>query len=184
MARLEAPYIELFAWLENRALIHDVKDAVIFRPVMLSLPLEDKDLETLDPAQYQIEWKWDGIRVQISSGAAGTRLFSRTGDDISGSFPEFKDLNFNATLDGKLLVGRDGTVAPFQDLQQRLNRKTVSKKSIEDYPAFIRLYDALYIDGEDLRGLDLTERRVKLKNWFSATKPPNIDCHKFWRPPI
>jgi DNA ligase 1 len=172
---LNPPYIELFDWLENRADIPDVKDAVIFRPVMLAHALEEKDLESLDPALFQIEWKWDGIRVQISSGAAGTRLFSRTGDDVSGSFPEFNNLNFNATLDGELLVGRDGVVAPFQDLQQRLNRKTVSKKSIEDYPVFIRLYDALYIDGEDLRGLKLTDRRLKLEQWYFLKNPPNID---------
>jgi DNA ligase 1 len=172
---LKPPYIEFFAWLENRADVPDVKDAVIFRPVMLSHPLEDRDLERLDPSQYQIEWKWDGIRVQISSGTAGTKLFSRTGDDISRSFPEFKDIKFNATLDGELLVGRHGVVAPFQDLQQRLNRKTVSKQSIDDYPAFIRLYDALYIEGEDLRALKLSERRLRLDGWFLAKNPSNVD---------
>ena len=172
---LKPPYLQLFAWLENRASLPDVGDAVIFRPVMLSHPLEQKDLAALDPSQYQVEWKWDGIRVQIVSGAQGTKLFSRTGDDISPSFPEFKNAKFDATLDGELLVGKDGIVAPFQSLQQRLNRKTVSNKSLEAYPAFIRLYDTLMIAGEDLRALPLSARRKRLESWFAETHPPNMD---------
>ncbi len=172
---LVPPYADLFAWLENRAALPDVGDAVIFRPVMLAHALEDKDLATLQPAAFQVEWKWDGIRVQITSSTAGTKLFSRSGDDISASFPDFQNEKFNATLDGELLVGHNGAVAPFQHLQQRLNRKTVSKKSLDEYPAFIRLYDALWIDGEDLRGLPLRERRARLQGWFDQTRPVRMD---------
>ena len=172
---LAPPYTSLFAWAEDRGPLPDAKDAVIFRPVMLSHPLEQKDLSTLNPGDYQIEWKWDGIRVQIVGGAGGVKLFSRSGDDISASFPEFQELRFNATLDGELLVGRGGVVAPFQDLQQRLNRKNVAKKSLEDYPAFIRLYDALWIDGEDVRAQPLTTRRAKLEIWLAEQKPARMD---------
>ena len=172
---LSMPYAALFAWLSGTAPRPDVKDAPVFRPLMLSHPLEAEDLAALDPADYQVEWKWDGIRVQLCARPGGTRLYSRSGDDISGAFPEFADLPFNATLDGELLVVRDGGVAPFQDLQQRLNRKSVTKKILADYPAHIRLYDVLEDEGKDLRTLPLSERRVHLENWIARVKPLRMD---------
>ena len=172
---LAMPYTPLFAWLGGDAARPDVKGAPVFRPLILSHPLEADDLAVLDPNDYQIEWKWDGIRVQFCARAGGTRLYSRSGDDISGTFPEFLDMPWSATLDGELLVVRDGVVAPFQDLQQRLNRKTVTKKMLTDYPAHIRLYDVLELDGEDLRGLPLSERRARLEAWVHAHKPLRMD---------
>jgi DNA ligase 1 len=172
---LAMPYAPLFAWLAGEGARPDVKDAPVFRPLMLSHPLEAEDLSVLNPLDYQVEWKWDGIRVQLCARPGGTRLYSRSGDDISGTFPEFPDMPWSATLDGELLVVRDGVVAPFQDLQQRLNRKTVTKKMLTDYPAHIRLYDVLEIDGEDLRGLPLAERRVRLEAWVHAHKPHRMD---------
>ena len=168
---LDVPYAALFDWLEDRGDKPDVTQSPVFRPLMLSHPLEEGDLANLDPRDYQIEWKWDGIRVQVSARGDAVKIFSRTGDDISGSFPEFQQLRFQATLDGELLVGRDLVAAPFQDLQQRLNRKTVTKKMLSDYPAFIRLYDVLDIDGEDLRALPMMERRLRLEEWFEREKP-------------
>lgn len=168
---VEKPYMNLFDWLEGRADLPLSPGAPLFRPLMLSHPLEDKDIETLSVDDYQIEWKWDGIRVQISSRPKGFKLYSRSGDDISASFPDIADLNFDATLDGELLVGRRGVVAPFQDLQQRLNRKSVTKKMLEQYPAFIRLYDILDVEGQDLRRLPLVERRAKLEEWYQKIKP-------------
>ncbi len=172
---LEVPYLDLFSWLEGHAELPLSDHTPIFRPMMLAHALEEKDLESLDPERYQIEWKWDGIRVQISSRKDAIKIFSRTGDDISASFTDINDLKFDATLDGELLVGRNGIVAPFQDLQQRLNRKTVSKKLLEQYPAFVRLFDVLDINGEDLRGLPLFERRQKLENWYRETRPAWAD---------
>ncbi|MFX8688990.1 hypothetical protein ABTM39_19925, partial [Acinetobacter baumannii] len=81
---------------------------------------------------YTAEWKWDGIRVQLvrerkADGDLCCRLYSRTGDEISGAFPDLMEaLDFEGAIDGELLVLREGRVAPFGDLQQRLNRKTVS----------------------------------------------------------
>jgi DNA ligase 1 len=172
---LAMPYTPLFAWLAGSAARPDVKDVPVFRPLMLSHPLEAEDLAVLNPLDYQVEWKWDGIRVQLCARPGGTRLYSRSGDDISGTFPEFLNMPWSATLDGELLVVRDGVVAPFQDLQQRLNRKTVTKKMLADYPAHIRLYDVLELDGEDLRGLPLSERRARLEAWVHAHKPQHMD---------
>jgi DNA ligase 1 len=179
---LKPPYTELFAWAEDRGVLPDVRDAPVFRPLMLSHPLEDADLAVLDPADYQVEWKWDGIRVQVSARGDVMKLYSRSGDDISAAFPEFQQFRFHATLDGELLVGRNGIVAPFQDLQQRLNRKSVTKKMLSDYPAFIRLYDILDVNGEDLRGLTMVDRRARLDAWHAAVKPPLTDISKIIAP--
>jgi DNA ligase-1 len=108
---------------------------------MLAHPIEDSDFEKLDAAEFRAEWKWDGIRVQAASGtgkdgAVTRRLYSRTGDDISGAFPDLVEaLPDDATLDGELLVLIDGRVQTFNTLQQRLNRKTVSKKLLASHPA-------------------------------------------------
>jgi DNA ligase-1 len=143
---------------------------------MLSHALEESDWAALDLTSFWAEWKWDGIRVQIVSGRGQTQLFSRGGDDISGSFPDIVEAcRFDAVVDGELLVMRDGDVAPFGDLQQRLNRKGVSKGQLEQFPVNVRLYDALLIDGEDLRQLPLSERRMRLEGWYAATRPARTD---------
>ena len=172
---LAMPYTPLFAWLAGDAARPDVKDVPVFRPLMLSHPLEAEDLAILNLLDYQIEWKWDGIRVQLCARAGGTKLYSRSGDDISGTFPEFVNMPWTATLDGELLVVRECVVAAFQDLQQRLNRKTVTKKMLTDYPVHIRLYDVLELDGEDLRGLPLSQRRARLEAWVFTHQPQRMD---------
>ena len=164
---LRAPYRELFAWLDGFADRPDTSGAAVFRPLMLANPLEDRDFEALDLSTFAVEWKWDGIRVQVASKAGDVRIYSRTGDNISQSFPELVEaFVFDAVLDGELLVVRDGAVAPFSDLQQRLNRKVVSKRLIRDFPGHVRFYDALEIAGEDLRALPQYERRERLERWF------------------
>ena len=75
-------------------------------------------------------------------------------------------------LDGELLVVRDGAVAPFNDLQQRLNRKTVTRAMLTNYPVHVRFYDALEIGGEDLRALPFTARRQRLEAWHREHAPP------------
>ena len=117
---------------------------------MLSHPLEAADWAALDLDQFSAEWKWDGIRVEVAANAEAVRLYSRTGEDISSSFPDvIGGWRFQAVLDGELLVVRGGEVAAFNDLQQRLNRKRVDKRQIEAFPAHVRFYDALNIEGEE-----------------------------------
>jgi DNA ligase-1 len=143
---------------------------------MLSHALEEADWGALDLAEFSAEWKWDGIRVQIVATGGDARLYSRTGDDIGRTFPDVvHGLHFNAVLDGELLVMRSGEIAPFNDLQQRLNRKGVTKKQLEQFPAHVRLYDALAIDGEDLRALPFVERRSRLETWHAKVRPPRTD---------
>ncbi len=170
---LAPPYSELFAWLEGRAERPEVADKLIFRPLMLSNPIEVADRAILRPEEISAEWKWDGVRVQISANGHEARLFSRSGDDISHAFPEIVSAyrHLEAVLDGELLVVRSGETAPFNDLQQRLNRKNVTPRMMKEHPAFVRLYDLLFDGGEDLRPLPFTARRTRLERWFAREKP-------------
>jgi DNA ligase 1 len=169
---LVPPYAPLFAWLEGRADRPDPAGAPVFRPPMLAQPLEAGDLETLDPADWRAEWKWDGIRVQLVSTPLGRRIYSRGADDVSAAFPEILNaMHFQGVLDGEMLVVRDGEVAPFADLQQRLNRKSPSAKMQKDFPLEVRLYDILFEGHEDLRPLPFDSRRTRLEQWFAREQP-------------
>jgi DNA ligase-1 len=174
---LEMPYTALFAWLEGKEARPDVDHASRFHPLMLSNPIDEvKDLAILDPADFSAEWKWDGIRVQLILGKGNVSLFSRTGDDIAGSFPDLVDNVFGeAVLDGELLVGHDFEPALFNDLQQRLNRKVATPKLMDEFPAFIRVYDMLFDGSEDIRTLPWTERRQHLEAWFKANPQTRLD---------
>jgi DNA ligase-1 len=176
---LTPPYAELFAWAAEGAPPPDTSERPLFRPFMLAHALEDT---VLDLADYVAEWKWDGIRVQVVHARGETRLYSRTGDDVTGSFPEMAEaLDFPAVLDGELLVrgahqgGEAGGAASFNALQQRLGRKSVSKTMLADYPAFVRLYDVLLLDGEDLRERPWTERRARLEALMARLPPARFD---------
>jgi DNA ligase-1 len=173
---LSPPYRELFRWLEGAGPKPDARDALVFRPLMLAQPLEPPDLDSLDAAAYRAEWKWDGIRVQLAGNGESARLFSRTGEDISAAFPDvLAGFRAAATLDGELLVKRGEAVAPFADLQQRLNRKLVGPKLLREFPAHVRLYDLLFEGDEDLRGLPFDARRARLEAWFARVAPLRAD---------
>ena len=162
---LEPPYADLFAWLEGRSDKPSGDAPGRFRPVMLAVAIDEAvDFARLSPVDYAAEWKWDGIRVQAVREEGVQKLYSRTGDEISGAFPDvMAGLSFEGALDGELVVWRDGGVAPFGDLQQRLNRKAVDAKTMAAYPAAIVAYDILAEAGEDLRSLPLSERRMRLE---------------------
>lgn len=160
---LVPPYQPLFDWIAGGARPAQAALAP-FRPVMLSTPVDLDQLRAFDPADYTAEWKWDGIRVQAINDGGVRRLFSRTGEDVSGAFPDvIEALNFDGAVDGELLVRRGAEVAPFGDLQQRLNRKTVTRAMLDSHPAGLRVYDLLVWQGADLRGLPHAERRAVLE---------------------
>src|SRR6476646_6913906 len=200
---LSPPYIDLFAWLEGRAEKPVNLDPAPFRPVMLAHAIEDTDFANLDAADFIAEWKWDGIRVQAVSGrdARGNmlaRLYSRSGEDITKSFPDLlpslylqdsSNLEHDASrkplhtfrhhapfaIDGELLVVRDGRVQTFNVLQQRLNRKVVSPKLMKDYPIHLRAYDLLGEGDTDLRTLPFAERRARLGAFVEKLDDSRID---------
>ncbi len=172
---LAPPYLSLFAWLEGRAPRPDPGAAPIFRPPMLAHPLTAPDRTTLDLADHQIEWKWDGIRVQLVATPIERRLYSRGSEDISTTFPEILlAMNFHGVLDGELLVIRNGDIAPFGDLQQRLNRRTISARHMTEFPTGIYLYDILFDGRTDLRALPLATRRQHLEAFLSRHPDPRL----------
>jgi DNA ligase 1 len=181
---LAPPYRELFAWLEGRADKPTSSDPAPFRPPMLAHALDDADFAALNAADFQAEWKWDGIRVQAVAGKqngdpAGrlvARLYSRTGEEISKSFPDLLDaLRLTGAIDGELLIKRDGRIQSFNVLQQRLNRKTVTPKLMAEFPAHLRAYDLLADGDEDLRDRPFAERRTRLEDFVTRLREPRID---------
>ena len=168
---LSPPYLDLFAWAAGSPRPEAAARAP-FRPVMLSTPTDLEQLSLLDPADYAAEWKWDGIRVQAVSDGGTRRLYSRTGEDISAAFPDVVDLMaFDGTLDGELLVRRGEEIASFGELQQRLNRKTVTPAMLRSHPAGLRLYDVLIWNGQDLRDQPYDARRAVLAAGIAPLGP-------------
>jgi DNA ligase-1 len=177
---LSPPYIELFAWLEGRAEKPASGDPAPFRPAMLAHALDEPDLAGLDAAEFMAEWKWDGIRVQAVAarhdGRTIARLYSRTGEDISRSFPDLLEaLRLPGAIDGELLIMREHRVQSFNVLQQRLNRKTVTTKLMAEFPAHLRAYDLLADGEEDLRGLPFAARRARLEQFVGRLNEPRVD---------
>jgi DNA ligase 1 len=177
---LTPPYTALFAWLEGRGDKPASRDPVSFRPPMLAHALDAPDLAGLVPGDFMAEWKWDGIRVQAVAasrdGNTSGRLYSRTGENISKSFPDLIEaLRLPGAIDGELLILREGRVQSFNVLQQRLNRKTVTGKLVAEFPAHLRAYDLLADGEEDLRELPFVARRARLEAFIARLADPRID---------
>lgn len=178
---LKPPFADLFDWAEGRRQQPSASDVPVFRPFMLAHPLEETKVSLDD---YAAEWKWDGIRVQLVHAGGQTRVYSRTGDDISGSFPDIAEaFRIRGVLDGELLVrgetqgsGLEVTsAASFNALQQRLGRKNVSPKMLGAYPAFVRLYDIMFEQDQDLRELPWEHRRERLEGFAAVLDPERFD---------
>ncbi|MCS7162218.1 MAG: ATP-dependent DNA ligase [Bacteroidia bacterium] len=140
-------------------------------PFFLAYPIEELGpnfVEKLGPTlDYQVEWKWDGVRVQIVRRQSEVAVFSRNGVRIDPGFPElverFRCLPPDTVVDGELLIVKEGQVQPFGALQRRLMRKKVTPALLRELPATVWLYDLLELRGTDLRGLSLIERRRHLE---------------------
>ena len=187
---VEPPYTELLQWLEGKADKPDIRNAVTFHPVMLSHPIEESDIDSFLPNTWQIENKYDGIRVQLvvntEKEEPEAALYSRTGDDISHSFPDLlESLSGNMVLDGELLVIHNANAATseslvepevdtFNALQQRLNKKKPAKALMQSNPVGLVVYDALVLDGEPLTEQTLAMRRAKLEHWFLKHAMPRL----------
>ena len=177
---LRPPYRHLFAWLEGNGPKPLSNSPAPFRPVMLSHAIAEGELAEITPNVFAAEWKWDGIRVQAVAESDVRRLYSRNGEEISKAFPDIiESLDFEGTIDGEVLIGWPSTtgmtLGTFGDLQQRLNRKTVSAKLLDSHPAFIRAYDCLIDGSEDIRHLPFRDRRQRLELLLAGADPGRFD---------
>lgn len=142
--------------------------ADLSRPYPFCLAYQiDFPLENIgDVSEWQVEWKWDGIRAQLIRREGESFLWSRGEDLVSERFPEVTEASLalpdGTVLDGEILPWKDGEVLPFAQLQRRIGRKTIGKKLLEEVPVVLLCYDILEAGGEDLRAKTLAERREKL----------------------
>jgi len=120
-----------------------------------------------DPADWLVEWKWDGIRAQLVAREGACWLWSRGEELITDRFPELEALGLQlpqgTVIDGEIVVWRDARPQPFAELQTRIGRKKLTAKLLAGTPAALIAYDLLEDGGKDLRGLAQTARRHRLE---------------------
>lgn len=174
------PYDDLFAWIDGKASMPDISKVLTYSPVMLSHPIDEEvDLDRLTPDTHIAEWKWDGIRVQVAGMNGEARIYSRTGDDISHSFPDLAaTVSWDAVIDGELLVRPDGKIGSFNDLQQRLGKKKPSAALMKRLPAHLIAYDIIHQNGMSLRSLTLDERRDRLEVFMTGRPSDHYSISK------
>jgi len=145
-------------------------------PFCLAYALDSEPVSLGAPADWQAEWKWDGIRGQVIKRSGQLFIWSRGEELITEQFPELhflKDILPDGTvLDGEILALRNGNVLPFGILQQRLNRKNLTKKIIEEAPVGFYIYDVLEWKGNDIREKPLIERRTILEELLHTCNFP------------
>jgi DNA ligase-1 len=143
-------------------------------PFFLASPLDARRLEDSDPGDWQLEWKWDGIRGQLIRRGGESFLWSRGEELINAAFPELltlADLLADGTvLDGEILVWPPQAPhpAPFAALQRRLGRKAPSARLRQSHPATFVAYDLLEAEGHDRRPHPLSQRRAALDTLIQA----------------
>jgi DNA ligase 1 len=143
-------------------------DADISRPYpfFLAYPLEDDPATLGDVSEWQVEWKWDGIRAQLIRRQSESFIWSRGEELITERFPLLREGSYSlpdgTVIDGEILAWKEGRVLPFAELQRRIGRKNVSKRMLEEVPEILLAYDLLEWQGEDVRSMPLTWRRSQL----------------------
>ncbi|KAE9660009.1 ATP-dependent DNA ligase [Pseudomonas fluorescens] len=141
----------------------------------LSQPVEQFDALLGSPADWQVEWKWDGIRAQLVKRDGRLWIWSRGEELVTERFPELHSLASGlpdgTVIDGEIVVWKD-SVQPFALLQQRIGRKTLSKKVLEDAPVAVLAYDLLEHQGDDWRNHTQAKRRAQLEQVIAQCNQP------------
>lgn len=147
-------------------------------PFYLAYALEEDPSVLGEPADWQVEWKWDGIRGQIIKRKGDLFVWSRGEELMTDKFPEYESLKFvlpdGIALDGEIIPTVDKKPLPFALLQTRIGRKNITKKQLQEAPIGFFVYDLLEFEGEDWRERPLHERRKKLEEIVSATDHPAL----------
>ena len=147
-------------------------------PFCLAHPLA-VDPASLGPlADWQAEWKWDGVRAQVIRRAGNVAIWSRGEDLVTEQFPDVAasvaDLPEGTVLDGEILAWSGEQPQPFAALQRRLGRKRVSAKFQQEVPLLFMAYDLLEAGGMDLREQPLSERRARLEALLAGRDPGRV----------
>ncbi|MEN5152360.1 ATP-dependent DNA ligase [Pseudomonas orientalis] len=141
----------------------------------LAQPVEQFDALLGSPADWQVEWKFDGIRAQLVKREGRLWVWSRGEELVTERFPELHSLVSGlpdgTVIDGEIVVWKEA-VQPFALLQQRIGRKTLSKKVLEDAPVAVLAYDLLEYQGDDWRNHTLAERRTQLERVIAQCNQP------------
>ncbi|MCC6585526.1 MAG: cisplatin damage response ATP-dependent DNA ligase [Bryobacterales bacterium] len=170
--------------------LHEI-EARLFHPMEFMLAKPYEDVAPIDPKDWWVEDKYDGIRAQVHRSQGKVRIYTRGMEDATGSFPElvaaFDKLPGSAILDGEVLAFREGRALPFAVLQQRLARKSVPEKLRTEIPVGFLAYDLLFADGELLLDLPIERRRDRLEHQPGVTVSPqrilteSDDLDELWR---
>ena len=141
----------------------------------LAQPVEQFDSLLGSPADWQVEWKWDGIRAQLVKREGRLWIWSRGEELVTERFPELHSLVSGlpdgTVIDGEIVVWKD-SVQPFALLQQRIGRKSLSKKVLDDAPVAVLAYDLLEHQGDDWRNHPQAERRAQLEQVIAQCNRP------------
>lgn len=148
-------------------------------PFFLASPLEQAPEALGDIAGWLLEWKWDGIRLQVLKRGGAPALWSRGEERLDGRFPEIERaaarLPDGCVLDGELLAWSDEAgLLPFSALQRRIGRLKPGPKLLAEVPMRVQVYDLLELEGRDLRGEPLQARRERLQALLAATADPRL----------
>ncbi len=137
-------------------------------PFCLAYPLEGAVEDLGGIADWQVEWKWDGIRAQLIRRQGRTFLWSRGEELITDRFPEIEAagsrLPEGTVIDGEVLPWKDGAPLAFAQMQRRIGRKVLSPRILSEVPVVLTAFDLLELAGEDIRELPLEGRRERLES--------------------
>ena len=153
----------------------DVTDSEISRPYpfFLAYPLQSSLASLGEPREWQIEWKWDGIRAQLIRRQGEVFLWTRGEELVTERYPEVAlaatNLPDGTVLDGELVAWREGTAMPFASLQRRIGRKSVGRKLLSEVPVVLIAFDLLEHEGVDIRATPLQGRRESLEQLLTKT---------------
>jgi DNA ligase 1 len=136
--------------------------------------IDEFDAKLGSPSDWIVEWKYDGIRAQVVKRGGKVFIWSRGEELITDRFPEIVEmantLDDGTVLDGEILAWRDERPLPFAVLQQRIGRKTISKKVLADAPVIFMAYDILELEGRDQRTIAQFNRAILLENISSRNQ--------------
>ena len=169
-------------WLAQRAAADfGSLDAVRVEP---GIPLRPMLGERLSSAEAVLEkqggeacfeWKYDGLRVQAHLLPGGTRLFSRSLEDLTPQFPDVAEaleqaLPAGVIVEGEALaIDEAGNLLPFQVIARRRGRKHGLAEKLKEIPVGVRLFDVLYADGQETLDTPFVTRREQLEALFTPS---------------